>query len=109
MDFSKYKHWYALRNDDERIDALTYIKSTIDNQKDKNRNNNLIKNKNSIYVYKIFNSNGILTHTFTSNLLSNLERLNLPIYKFKYACIRCQKVSSGDYKDWYITKENENL
>lgn len=35
MDFSKYKHWYALRNDDERIDALTYIKSTIDNQKDK--------------------------------------------------------------------------
>lgn len=40
LDFVEYKHWYALRNDDVRINELEYIENAITEQKIRNGNRN---------------------------------------------------------------------
>jgi len=112
-NFKKYKNWYALYSNKNRIDVDKYLKEErqrkVKLKKDKAKtsvfNNPNKRGKKSPYHYEIHNEKGDLIHSFSFNLKEKLKELNLPINTFLYAFRNNLKIKKDPYKNWTIVKK----
>ena len=56
------------------------------------------------HTYEIYDNNNELIFKFKSNFNDKMKELKLPQTSFRKSHQNSTKISSGQYKDWFVTK-----
>lgn len=110
-EFKKFKGWYALYENENRINIKEYVKNNLhkvrvfkEAKKTTCPFNSKNRGKRPCGNYKIFNDKNELIHEFNENAKIKLKQLNLPMNTFLYSYRQNKKVSHGDFFGWSMIK-----
>lgn len=110
-EFKKFKGWYALYENEQRIEINEYIKINShkirvfkETKKTTCPFDSKNRGKRPCGNYKIFNDKNELIHEFNENAKIKLKQLKLPMNTFLYSYRQNKKVSNGEFLGWSMIK-----
>lgn len=111
-EYVKYKGWYALYSNEDRIDLNLYMEEYRNKKKDRRKQlskNNCFndpknRGKRPPNNYEIYDNEGNLIFSFKENIRLKLAELGLPVNTFIYSYRNNTKIKKEEYKGWYVIK-----